>query len=59
MFYDFIYLAQGFRMKPKIWSTLNLLRDFFSAMAESWKNLKDTIALFYRFLCVRIEIDQL
>ena len=32
--------------------------DFFSEMAESWKNLKDTTA-FHRFLCVRIEIDQL
>ena len=33
--------------------------DFFSAMAERWKNLKDTtvsVLLFHRFLCVRIEI---
>ena len=22
MFYDFIYLAKGFRMRPKVWSTL-------------------------------------
>ena len=24
MFYDFIYLAKGFRMRPKVWSTLTL-----------------------------------
>ena len=36
----------------------NIWRDFFSAMLESWKNLKDTIA-FSSFLCVRIEIDRL
>ena len=24
MFYDFIYLAKGFRMRPKVWSTLRL-----------------------------------
>ena len=23
MFYDFIYLAMGFRMRPKVWSTLS------------------------------------
>ena len=23
MFYDIIYLAKGFRMRPKVWSTLN------------------------------------
>ena len=22
MFYDFIYLTKGFRMRPKVWSTL-------------------------------------
>ena len=40
------------RLHSKLW------RDFVSAMAESWKNLKDKL-LFHRFLCVRIEIDQL
>ena len=24
MFYDFIYLAKEFRMRPKVWSTLNM-----------------------------------
>ena len=24
MFYDFIYLAKGFQMGPKVWSTLNV-----------------------------------
>ena len=24
MFYDFIYLAKGFRMRPKVWSTLKV-----------------------------------
>ena len=23
MFYDSMYLAKGFRMRPKVWSTLN------------------------------------
>ena len=36
----------------------NLFQDFFSAMAESLRNLKDATD-FRRFLCVRIEIDQL
>ena len=36
----------------------NYWRDFFSAMAESWKKLK-TSNVFRRLLCVRIEIDQL
>ena len=36
-----------------------LWRDFFTAIAENWKNLKDTTLFFHRFLCVRIEIDQL
>ena len=35
------------------------MAGFFSAMAESWKNLKDTTAFSSFFLCVRIEIDQL
>ena len=25
MFYDFIYLAKGFRMRPKVWSTLSMI----------------------------------
>ena len=36
----------------------NIWWDFFSAMPESWKNLKDTTA-FSSFLCVRIKIDRL
>ena len=24
MFYDFIYLAKGFPMRPKVWSTFNV-----------------------------------
>ena len=38
-----------------------LLAGFLYSMTESWKNLKDTITFlpFRRFLCVRIEIDQL
>ena len=39
--------------KPK------LLAGFLYSMAESLKNLKDTKLPFRRFLCVRIEIDQL
>ena len=38
--------------------TVQLLQDFFSAMAESWKKLK-TPMCFRRLLRVRIEIDQL
>ena len=36
-----------------------LMAGFPYLMAESWKNLKDTIIFFRRLLCVRIEIDQL
>ena len=35
---------QTLALQSKLW------RDFFSAMAESWKNLKDK-QLFHRFLC--------
>ena len=34
MFYDFIYLAKGFRMRPKVWSTLR----------DNWYFIKDILA---------------
>ena len=43
---------QTLALQSKLW------RDFFSTMAESWKNMKDKL-IFLRFLCLWIEIDLL
>ena len=35
MFYGFIHLAKGFRMRPKVWSTLSgLYLDYYGIMAD-------------------------
>ena len=35
MFYDFIYLAKGFRMRPKVLSTLNVFLSERRSFAEN------------------------
>ena len=56
----YVVFAHNKRKKYMLTSVLqsNIFAGFFRSVAESLKNLKDTTA-FHRFLCVRIEIDQL
>ena len=39
MFYDFIYLAKGFRMRPKVRSTLSTRFNFFYNLKLKKKSL--------------------
>ena len=56
MFYYFIYLAKGFRMRPKVWSTLNatlqnndtFVCDVIEAQWMHWSELYfDQVCLIY------------
>ena len=52
MFYDFIYLAKGFRMRPKVRSTLNATIDWFGRRGISVVSENTAIFFFHLKICV-------
>ena len=43
MFYDFVYLAKGFRMRPKVRSTL--IKWFSTAVRQDVNSLKSSVVV--------------